>query len=102
MSRLFTTMSQSELPQDAGVPGPWPRAARENQRAVTGGAVREREERRDVGDGGQQQRAGLGAFTVGQRDDDVVLVPHVEGVVGKWMHWGGVAGGQVVQLVVFL
>lgn len=94
---------KSELPQDSdGVPGAWSRAAGESQRAVTGGAVRVWEERRDVGNGSKQQRAGLRAFIAGQREDNVVLLPHVEGIVGKWMHWGRMAGGHVVGVVVFL
>lgn len=58
-----------------------PRAAGEALRARW--AVRVWEERGDVRDGGQQQRAGQGALILRQRDDHVVLVPHVEGVVGE-------------------
>lgn len=59
---------------------------------------------RDVGDGGQQQRAGLGAVVVrrGQRDDYVVLVPHVEGVVGEGMDGRRVAGDHALRVVLRL
>lgn len=92
----------SELLLDAVFSGHGSWAAGENQRAVAGGTVRVWEERRDVGNGRQQQRAGLRAFIVGQRDDNVVLVPHMKGIMGKRMHWGRMAGGQVVRVVVFV
>lgn len=55
----------------------------------------------DVGDGSQQQRAALGAFVRRQRDDHVVLVPHVEGIVGEWM-WGRMAGSPQLGVVVLV
>lgn len=58
------------------------------------------EEGGDVGDGGQQQRAGLRALVWRQRDDHVVLVPHVEGVVGEGVHRGGVAEAHQLRVVV--
>lgn len=91
--------AKSDLPRDADLSG-WPWADGERQRAVACRAVWVREERGHVGDGGQQHRAGLGAFVVGQRDDHVVLVPHMEGVVGKWVHWRRMAGGRVLRVVV--
>lgn len=66
---------------------------------VTGGAVGHREEGGDVGDGGQQQRAGQGALLLGQRDHHLVLVPHVEGIVGKRVHGRMVAQGHMLQVV---
>lgn len=72
--------SESELPRDADLLGLC-RTAGETLR--TGGAVHVWKERRDVGDGSQKQRAVLGAFILRQREDHVVLVPHVESVVGK-------------------
>lgn len=62
--------------------------------------VRNWEKGRDVRDGGQQQRAGLWAFLMGQRDDDVVLIPHMESVVSKRMHERKMAGSHVLQVVV--
>jgi len=78
------THRKSELPRDADLLG-WPGASWEGLRTVFCWGVQVWEERGDVGDGGQQKRASLGAFVLGQRDDYVVLVPHVEGVVADRM-----------------
>lgn len=90
----------SDLPGEDHVPV-GPRAAGVG-RGVTGGAVG-REEGGDVGDGGQHQRAGQRALLLGQRDHHVVLVPHVEGIVGKRVRGRMVARGHMLQgfLVLF-
>lgn len=82
---------KSHLPRDVEPLG-CGRAAGEVHGVVTRRAVRE--ERGDVGDGSHQQRADLGVLVVGQRDDHVVLVPHVEGVVRERVRWRRVAVGR--------
>lgn len=94
-SRLFAVAiplhQKSHLPRDVEPLG-CGRAAGEVHGVVTRRAVRE--ERGDVGDGSHQQRADLGVLVVGQRDDHVVLVPHVEGVVRERVRWRRVAVGR--------
>lgn len=86
--------SQSELPVAADVSD----RSRAVEHQGARWAVRVREEGGDVGDGGHQHGADLGALVVaGQRDDHVVLVPHVEGVVGERVHQRRVAGGRALR-----
>ena len=84
---------KSDLPRDVE-PSGCRRADGEVHRVVTRWAVRE--ERGDVGDGSHQQRADLGVLVVGQRDDHVVLVPHMEGVVRKRVRWRRMAEGRAL------
>lgn len=89
---MITFSVKSEIPRD-------PRASLEGRR-VTCWAVGVRKEGGDVGNAAQQQRAVLGTLFSGERDDHVVLVPHMEGVVGKWVWWRVVGGRSL--LVAFL
>lgn len=78
---IVVLLSKSQFPRDVDLPAQF-RAAGEAHRVVTCRAVRVWEERGHVRN---QQRASLEVFFKGQRDDHVVLVPHVEGIVGKLM-----------------
>lgn len=97
-SRLFVVVipgtKKSHLPRDVEPLG-CGRAGGEVHRVVARWAVRE--ERGDVGDGSHQQRADLGVLVVGQRDDHVVLVPHVESVVRKRVRRRKVAVGRALR-----
>lgn len=60
------------------------------------------EEGGDVLDGSQERGAGLWTVVVGQRDEDFILVPDVEGVVGERHSGRRVSGGDALQIVVLV
>lgn len=79
------------------------RAGGEIWRTMTCWAVWVWKEWRHVRDGSQQQWAVLGAFFMGgQGDNHIILVPHVESIMGKWMDWRKMAGSNVLQVGVLV
>lgn len=61
------------------------------------------EEGWDVGDGSQQRGAGHWVLLWRQRDDDVVLIPHVESVGLRVVeHWGHECRAEAGHVLLFL
>lgn len=90
---------QLDLPGEADL-SVHPRADRIGWRVVTCRTVRNWEEGRDVRDGSQHQWTGLWAFLMGQVDNHIVLIPHMESVMSKRMHKRKMARSHVLQVVV--
>lgn len=104
---LLCTCGPPELdfPGEAGLSF-WSRAGGEiwrmTMKRMTCRAVWEWKERWDIRDGSQQRWAVLGASVMGQGDNHIILVPHVESIMGKWMYWRKMAGRNVLQVGVLV